>query len=399
MIGEREKKRKKKRNREINLKDPFFPRIYISMENISKYEDFLNEKKGPCWPGYKQIGLKKKNGKVVPNCVKENGIQDFEGWISLNEAAVEPRLPSEIYGVKPDNYGKTIGITDKSDKAYSVKDLNLPDKPIGDIAKSAWANLNVPTRGIPLTQNGGLGCAAAVSLMFYRATGLPIIKGREKNPLELGTSTLWSYFTGKDKDRWEIIKNWQKDSKPGDIILTSKGSKAGHVGIVVENNQIISNSSNGFAGDKKGQIELNYTISTWARDTAIKNPLQTASFRYKGPILDGWGGKPLLTPIGTNDEESIKKEEDLPPIVVVHDDNDYTLMDLSILPPKILDNVIKSEEFIDPKLEDKKVKEETEQYLTKFYASSAKKDPKIKKILDFFKKKMKVKRFIKKLRG
>lgn len=42
------------------------------MKNIIKFEDFINEKKGPCWPGYKQIGLKKKNGKTVPNCVKEN---------------------------------------------------------------------------------------------------------------------------------------------------------------------------------------------------------------------------------------------------------------------------------------------------------------------------------------
>jgi hypothetical protein len=28
-------------------------------------------KKGPCWTGYKQIGMKKKNGKKVPNCVPE----------------------------------------------------------------------------------------------------------------------------------------------------------------------------------------------------------------------------------------------------------------------------------------------------------------------------------------
>ena len=25
----------------------------------------------PCWKGYKQIGMKKKNGKKVPNCVPE----------------------------------------------------------------------------------------------------------------------------------------------------------------------------------------------------------------------------------------------------------------------------------------------------------------------------------------
>lgn len=37
--------------------------------NLLSFGEFLSEKKGPCWPGYKQVGLKKKNGKTVPNCV------------------------------------------------------------------------------------------------------------------------------------------------------------------------------------------------------------------------------------------------------------------------------------------------------------------------------------------
>lgn len=31
---------------------------------------------GPCWPGYKQVGMKEKNGKMVPNCVKIEGKSD-----------------------------------------------------------------------------------------------------------------------------------------------------------------------------------------------------------------------------------------------------------------------------------------------------------------------------------
>jgi hypothetical protein len=27
------------------------------------------KKKGPCWKGYEMIGMKKKGGKKVPNCV------------------------------------------------------------------------------------------------------------------------------------------------------------------------------------------------------------------------------------------------------------------------------------------------------------------------------------------
>jgi hypothetical protein len=36
---------------------------------VPSFNEFLSEKKGPCWPGYKQVGLKKKGGRTVPNCV------------------------------------------------------------------------------------------------------------------------------------------------------------------------------------------------------------------------------------------------------------------------------------------------------------------------------------------
>ena len=38
--------------------------------NKSKKES-VNEKRGTCWVGYQQVGMKKKGGKMVPNCVKE----------------------------------------------------------------------------------------------------------------------------------------------------------------------------------------------------------------------------------------------------------------------------------------------------------------------------------------
>jgi hypothetical protein len=38
---------------------------------IDSGEHDIEEAKGPCWTGYKQVGMKKKNGKEVPNCVPE----------------------------------------------------------------------------------------------------------------------------------------------------------------------------------------------------------------------------------------------------------------------------------------------------------------------------------------
>jgi len=36
---------------------------------VMSLDKFVSEKKGPCWVGYKQVGLKNKGGKMVPNCV------------------------------------------------------------------------------------------------------------------------------------------------------------------------------------------------------------------------------------------------------------------------------------------------------------------------------------------
>jgi len=99
-----------------------------------------------------------------------------------------------------DNYGSTVGITDKSDNAP----LNLPSSgPIGNIVNSAYANLNVSTRKIPGTMAGNLGCAAAVSVIFYRATGYAIAGS---GAITLGTGHMYSHME-------------KESSKPDGVIL------------------------------------------------------------------------------------------------------------------------------------------------------------------------------------
>jgi hypothetical protein len=55
-------------------------------------DSFLNEKKkmkgkDPCWKNYEMVGMKKKNGKEVPNCVpKKKKNESTEGTEEVNEA-------------------------------------------------------------------------------------------------------------------------------------------------------------------------------------------------------------------------------------------------------------------------------------------------------------------------
>ena len=47
---------------------------------MKTFKQFVAEK-APCWDGYEQIGMKKKNGKEVPNCVPVK-----EDWQKVNKS-------------------------------------------------------------------------------------------------------------------------------------------------------------------------------------------------------------------------------------------------------------------------------------------------------------------------
>ena len=68
---------------------------------MKTFQDYLEEK---CWDGYKQVGMKKKGGKMVPNCVPVNEVEIGEDkkWHYYN-------LDRGVYRLQKDNNGKIIG--------------------------------------------------------------------------------------------------------------------------------------------------------------------------------------------------------------------------------------------------------------------------------------------------
>ena len=84
------------------------------------------ENKGPCWPGYVQVGTKMKNGKKVPNCVPKEEVEEgknkkSETWEDGFKRRVVPTTKPEH---KEDGYKWRIKGKEKdhlSIKLYKTK--------------------------------------------------------------------------------------------------------------------------------------------------------------------------------------------------------------------------------------------------------------------------------------
>ena len=92
------------------------PETFDQIRVLSK-EEFQNEA-GPCWKGYKQVGMKSKGGKQVPNCVPES---------VMNEASVA-KLQKD--------YGKVVELIQQHLQKYkSAKNDAEKKKHVEDLKK------------------------------------------------------------------------------------------------------------------------------------------------------------------------------------------------------------------------------------------------------------------------
>lgn len=84
------------------------------------FKEFLEESKDPCWKGYEMIGMKKKNGKKVPNCVP------------VDEAAVDAKgHKSSTGGLTQkgrDHYNRTTGSNLKAPVTTPPSELKAGSK-------------------------------------------------------------------------------------------------------------------------------------------------------------------------------------------------------------------------------------------------------------------------------
>ena len=92
---------------------------------VGKKDKTMKEARGTCWVGYQQIGMKKKNGKMVPNCVKENVELYYEengkGYGYTFEFITDKSLQEAEYQGRKVKLGKPMQGDVKKFKVY-VKD-------------------------------------------------------------------------------------------------------------------------------------------------------------------------------------------------------------------------------------------------------------------------------------
>ena len=82
----------------------------MKLNEIEKINNIVNEK-APCWKGYKQVGMKDKDGKEVPNCVPES------------------------YDVFDESCGYTIEIDKLEEAEYQSRKVKLGKPMQGDVKK------------------------------------------------------------------------------------------------------------------------------------------------------------------------------------------------------------------------------------------------------------------------
>jgi hypothetical protein len=100
----------------------YYKEIYKNLKN----NESVNEA-APCWKGYKQVGMKDKGGRQVPNCVPNESV--------VNEASRVPKMYVKYMAVQ-----KKVNELEAAQKAmatkyFAEKELNKKAKMLQDLKK------------------------------------------------------------------------------------------------------------------------------------------------------------------------------------------------------------------------------------------------------------------------
>lgn len=135
----------KKKDRDLVSKD----------KSKERKKEWFEEGEDPCWKDYKQVGMKKKNGRKVPNCVPREGVEEdsmqsaahkksgpkFGGYYGATQKG--PPKPGQGFGGAAESVGvelDEVAPPGMEDMVLKLK-KQYPDNP-GRAFATAWSIYN-----------------------------------------------------------------------------------------------------------------------------------------------------------------------------------------------------------------------------------------------------------------
>ena len=110
-------------------------------KHTTKFKDMFGEDDEPCWDTHKQVGMKKKNGKMVPNCVPKEGtipmfrdmfVEDKNPIVdtedNVEEGVDDPAIFKSVFLAGGPGSGKSFTVGKTGLAALGFKIVNSDDK-------------------------------------------------------------------------------------------------------------------------------------------------------------------------------------------------------------------------------------------------------------------------------
>lgn len=251
-------------------------------EKMSTIDNSITETKGPCWKGYEMVGMKKKDGRKVPNCVP---VKEDKKNYDYNNA----------FNAYMEEHGAGDEGTRKVVKRY------LDDTP-GQVNKKETKKVLTKEDGILDTASGavGLPLGGGIGAMYGTAKSPSIISGLAGDAAPSGgPSSLYPFGTYGFA---ESVNNWLKKPETLDRFKKKYGELAEQKLFEMATNlsKSVKNNINVKPKSIRSLRECRYP-STWSSGGTDAAPPIGASSKLKdGEVYqeDKWSDKKYQNPEG-----------------------------------------------------------------------------------------------------
>ena len=138
-------------------------------DKITSQKKYNKEDKDPCWKDYKMVGMKKKNGKEVPNCVPKEEKVEEACWDGYKQVGMKNKGGKEVPNCVPDKDNK-IPKQKKQNEAVTQDDKGEKQ----NAHKKDFVQLRQETKLVRLGKNGKTDTGEKAAVIDLEPSARPI---------------------------------------------------------------------------------------------------------------------------------------------------------------------------------------------------------------------------------